>query len=245
MRAVYEDSSHIKSILIALARLVDEASIKFGKEGIELVAMDRAHISLIKLKIPKEGFKEYEIEEEINFGFNTQFLMKVISSARRNETIEFSAEDPSIVFIRIVGSIMKEFKINNIDISQPDIPELNLQFDVNALVNSSAFKKAVDQISSVSDEIDFSADENGIKLSTKSETNVEVELTKDMGAVSELELTKPTSSTYSSEYLSDILVLTNLSGNTRLFFGEQKPLQLQFDMENGGNVVYLLAPQMG
>ncbi|NON63391.1 DNA polymerase sliding clamp, partial [Acidianus sp. DSM 29099] len=131
MRAVYEDSSHIKSILIALARLVDEASIKFGKEGIELVAMDRAHISLIKLKIPKEGFKEYEIEEEINFGFNTQFLMKVISSARRNETIEFSAEDPSIVFIRIVGSIMKEFKINNIDISQPDIPELNLQFDVN------------------------------------------------------------------------------------------------------------------
>ncbi|NON62375.1 DNA polymerase sliding clamp, partial [Acidianus sp. DSM 29099] len=90
-----------------------------------------------------------------------------------------------------------------------------------------------------------SADENGIKLSTKSETNVEVELTKDMGAVSELELTKPTSSTYSSEYLSDILVLTNLSGNTRLFFGEQKPLQLQFDMENGGNVVYLLAPQMG
>jgi proliferating cell nuclear antigen len=55
----------------------------------------------------------------------------------------------------------------------------------------------------------------------------------------------PAESTYSCDYLDDILALTKLSGLMKISFSDQKPLQIQFNMESGGNVIYLLAPQMG
>ncbi|QIJ32888.1 proliferating cell nuclear antigen (pcna) [Acidianus sulfidivorans JP7] len=248
MRVSYEDVRDLKAIVTALVKLVDEASIKFTPSGIELVAIDRAHISLIKLSIPKEAFNEYDVQEEFSFGFNTQYFLKILSTSKRKETITFESNDPSLVSIELGGgsdSINRIYSIRNLEVSPPEIPELNLQFDVSATVNSSGFKKAIDEISAVSDVIIIRADENGILLKGKSESNVEVELDKNMGGLQDIELNKPTESSYSSDYLSDILVLTKLSGFTKLAFSEQKPLQIQFNMESGGNVTYLLAPQMG
>ncbi|WP_148691596.1 DNA polymerase sliding clamp [Acidianus manzaensis] len=245
MRVSYDDIRDLKSIVTALARLVDEASIKFGTEGVELIAIDRAHISLVKLSIPKDAFKEYDVQEDFNFGFNTQYFLKILSTSKRKESITFESSDPSSISIEISGGLNRVYSIRNLDVSPPEIPELNLQYDVSATANSSGFKKAIDEISAVSDVTIIKADENGLLLKGKSESGVEVELSKDMGGLQEIELSKPTESSYSSDYLSDILVLTKLSGFIKLSFSEQKPLQIQFNMESGGNVTYLLAPQMG
>lgn len=245
MRVSYDDIRDFKAIISALSKLVDEASIKFKPEGIELIAIDRAHISLIKLSIPKESFKEYDVQEEFSFGFNTQYLNKILGTSKRKESISFEATDPSSVTIKIIGALTRDYQVRNLDVSPPEVPELNLQFDVSASITSSGFKKAVNEIASVSDVVVIKADENGITLKSRGESNVEVEFTKDMGGLQEIELNKPVESAYSAEYLNDILVLTKLSGFTKLAFSEQKPLQLQFNMETGGNVIYLLAPQLG
>lgn len=245
MKVSYDDIRDLKAIISALAKLVDEASIKFTPEGIELVAIDRAHISLVKLSIPKDAFKEYEVQEEFNFGFNTQYLLKILSTSKRKESITFESSDPSSVMIEIVGALRRDYQVRNLDVSPPEIPELNLQYDVSASINSSGFKKAVNEISSVSDVVVIKADENGVVLKSKGESNVEVEFTKDIGGLQEIELNKSAESSYSAEYLNDILVLTKLSGFVKLSFSDQKPLQLQFNMETGGNVIYLLAPQLG
>ncbi len=245
MKLSYDDVRDFKNILTALAKLVDEASLKIKPDGVELIAIDRAHISLVKLQIPKEAFKDYDVQDEFNFGFNTQYLLKILSVSKRKESMELEAEDPSQVIIRISGGFNREYIVRNLDVSPPEVPELNLEFDVNASINSSGFKKAISQISSVSDTILFKADENGITLKSKSETDVEVEFTKESGGLQDIELSKPAESTYSCDYLDDILALTKLSGLMKISFSDQKPLQIQFNMESGGNVIYLLAPQMG
>lgn len=245
MRVVYDNAMDFKAIIEALSKMVDEASLTFSQEAMELSAIDRAHISLIKLRFPKEAFKEYDVTGQFRFGFNSQYMLKVLKSAKKKEQLEIESEDLSKINLRILGSTIRDFTISNIEVSASEIPEINFQFDVKAKVVSSAFKKAVSQIYAVSDSVQFNATENSLTLRSTGESDVEVEFTKDMESLQEISIEKPVSSTYSAEYLNDVLVLTKLSGFIAVLFSEQKPLQLEFNTDNGGSVVYLLAPQAG
>ncbi|AWR94528.1 proliferating cell nuclear antigen (pcna) [Acidianus brierleyi] len=245
MKVSYDDVRYFKAIIEALSRLVDEASFKIKPDGIELEAIDRAHISLIKINLPKDEFKEYDVQEDMNFGFSTQYLLKVLSTSKRKEELEIESQDVSTIIIRINGEYPRVFELRNMEVSPPELPELKIEFDVKATLKSEAFRKAVSEIATVSDVVDIIADENGIKVKSKGEAEAEVELSKDSGSIQDIEISKPIESSYSTDYLNDILVLTKLSGNTKMSFAEQKPLQLEFNTESGGSVIYLLAPQLG
>lgn len=245
MKVSYDDVRYFKAIIEALSRLVDEASFKIKPDGMELEAIDRAHISLIKINLPKDEFKEYDVQEDMNFGFSTQYLLKVLSTSKRKEELEIESQDVSTIIIRINGEYPRVFELRNMDVSPPELPELKIEFDVKATLKSEAFRKAVSEIATVSDVVNITADENGIKVKSKGEAEAEVELSKDSGSIQDIEISKPIESSYSTDYLNDILVLTKLSGNTKMSFAEQKPLQLEFNTESGGNVIYLLAPQLG
>ncbi len=245
MKVSYDDVRYFKAIIEALSRLVDEASFKIKPDGMELEAIDRAHISLIKINLPKDEFKEYDVQEDMNFGFNTQYLLKVLSTSKKKEELEIESQDVSTILIRINGQYPSVFELRNMEVSPPELPELKIEFDVKATLKSDALRKAISEIATVSDVLDIVADENGIKVKSKGEAEAEIELSKDSGSIQDIEISKSVESSYSTDYLNDILVLTKLSGNTKMSFAEQKPLQLEFNTESGGSVIYLLAPQLG
>ncbi|AWR99519.1 proliferating cell nuclear antigen (pcna) [Metallosphaera hakonensis] len=245
MRVVYTNAFDFKTIIEALTKLIDEATFSFTTAGMDLVAIDRAHISLIKLHFPKEAFEEFDVEDQFKFGFNTLYMLKIMNSAKRKEKMEIELNNESDIVLRIMGDPLREFTIRNIEVPIPEIPELKLDFDVKAIVNSAGFKKAVSEISTVSDSVEIDGSDSGLKLRSKGSTEVEVEFSKELGGLQDIEVKKPALSSYSSDYLEDVLGLTRLSGFLNLLYSEQKPLQLEFNMENGGSVVYLLAPQMG
>lgn len=244
MKVVYDDVRDLKNIIQALAKLVDEASFKFKQDAVELIALDRAHISLITITLPKDMFKEYDVQDEFKFGFNTQYLMKVLKVAKRKETIEIASDSPDLVKLTILGSTNREFSIRNLEITEPEIPEINLEFDINATITSSGFKSAISEISAVSDTVTIEGKEDKIIIKAEGENKVEIEFSKESGGLQDLEFSKEASSSYSVEYLDDILALTKLSDFTKLSFASKKPLQIIFNMEGGGKVTYLLAPKV-
>ncbi|QKQ99812.1 proliferating cell nuclear antigen (pcna) [Metallosphaera tengchongensis] len=245
MRVTYVNAMDFKVVIDAISKLIDEVTFNFSTDGLSLVAVDRAHISLIKLHFPKEAFEEYDVPEEYKFGFNTQYMTKVMGSAKRKEKLELESSDMSEITIRMLGEPRREFVIRNIEVPLQEIPQLSLNFDVKAKVVSNGFKKAISEISSVSDSVEMEGSDEGLKLRSKGNVDLEVEFSKEMGGLQEIEVKKPSTSSYSAEYLNDVLILTRLSGFIDVLYSEQKPLQLEFNMESGGSVMYLLAPQMG
>ncbi|ACP35822.1 proliferating cell nuclear antigen PcnA [Sulfolobus islandicus Y.G.57.14] len=244
MKVVYDDVRVLKDIVQALAKLVDEAVLKFKEDNVELVALDRAHISLISVKLPKEMFKEYDVSEEFKFGFNTQYLMKILKVAKRKEAIEISSESPESIIINIIGGTNREFNVRNLEVSEENIPEINLQFDISATISSDGFKSAISEVSTVSDNVIIEGYEDKILIKAEGENEIEVEFSKDTGGLQDLEFSKNSKNSYSGEYLDDVLSLTKLSDFVKIAFGDQKPLQLSFNMEGGGKVTYLLAPKV-
>ncbi|AOL15989.1 proliferating cell nuclear antigen (pcna) [Sulfolobus sp. A20] len=244
MRVVYGDVRDFKTIVTALAKLVDEAALKFKQDGVELVALDRAHISLITITLPKDMFKEYDVSEDFRFGFNTQYLLKVLKVAKRKEAVEIFSDSPDLVKISIIGSTNREFYIRNLEIAEQQIPDINLQFDISSTISSKGFKSAIEEVSAITDTVIIEGHEDSIVVKAEGENKVEVEFTRDTGGLQDIEFSNEATGSYSAEYLNDILELTKLSDFMRLSFSSQKPLQLSFNMEGGGKVNYLLAPKV-
>ena len=244
MRIVYDDVRDLKAIIQALLKLVDEALFDIKPEGMQLVAIDKAHISLIKIELPKEMFKEYNVSDEFKFGFNTQYMSKLLKSAKRKEEIIIEAETPETVNLTLSGALNRVFNLKNLEVLPPEVPEVNLEFDVRASINAIGFKNAIGQISEVSDTLLISANEEKVIVKGEGENKVEVEFSKETGSINEMEFNKECSSAYDVDYLNDILSLTKLSDYVKVAFAEQKPMQLEFSMEGGGKVTYLLAPKL-
>ncbi|BFI75240.1 proliferating cell nuclear antigen (pcna) [Sulfurisphaera ohwakuensis] len=244
MRIVYDDVRDLKAIVQALLKLVDEALFDIKPEGIQLVAIDKAHISLIKIELPKEMFKEYDVPEEFKFGFNTQYMSKLLKAAKRKEEIIIEADSPEVVKLTLSGALNRVFNVNNIEVLPPEVPEVNLEFDIKATINASGFKNAIGEIAEVADTLLISANEEKVIVKGEGENKVEVEFSKDTGSLADIEFNKESSSAYDVEYLNDIISLTKLSDYVKVAFAEQKPMQLEFNMEGGGKVTYLLAPKL-
>nr|1UD9_A Chain A, DNA polymerase sliding clamp A [Sulfurisphaera tokodaii]1UD9_B Chain B, DNA polymerase sliding clamp A [Sulfurisphaera tokodaii]1UD9_C Chain C, DNA polymerase sliding clamp A [Sulfurisphaera tokodaii]1UD9_D Chain D, DNA polymerase sliding clamp A [Sulfurisphaera tokodaii] len=241
---VYDDVRDLKAIIQALLKLVDEALFDIKPEGIQLVAIDKAHISLIKIELPKEMFKEYDVPEEFKFGFNTQYMSKLLKAAKRKEEIIIDADSPEVVKLTLSGALNRVFNVNNIEVLPPEVPEVNLEFDIKATINASGLKNAIGEIAEVADTLLISGNEEKVVVKGEGENKVEVEFSKDTGSLADIEFNKESSSAYDVEYLNDIISLTKLSDYVKVAFADQKPMQLEFNMEGGGKVTYLLAPKL-
>ncbi|MDT7876055.1 proliferating cell nuclear antigen (pcna) [Sulfolobaceae archaeon RB850M] len=244
MHIVYDDVRDLKAIIQVLTKLVDEALFEIKDDGIQLIAVDKAHVSLIKIELPKDMFKEYDVQGEFNFGFNTQYMSKLLKAAKRKEEISIDADSEEVVKITLLGALGRVFKVNNLQVLPPEVPEINFEFDVRASVTSKGFKTAISEIATVADTVSISATEDKIIIKGEGENKIENEFSKDTGALAEIEFNKEASASYDVEYLNDILTLTKLSDYVKLAFSDQKPLQLDFNMEGGGKVTYLLAPKL-
>ena len=245
MHIYYDDARDIKAIIETLNKLIDEALFEIKPEGIKLTAVDRAKISLITIELPAEMFKEYDVQQEFKFGFNTQYMAKLMKAVKGKQAIALDADNEEVVKLTIIGAINREFDIRNIQVLPPEIPEANFEFDVKASISSKAFKTTIAEIGQVSkDSVTISATEDKIVIKGGEENKVENEFTKETGALADIEFNKEATATYDIEYIDNVLQLTKLSDYTKLAFSDQKPLQLEFNMEGGGKVTYLLAPKL-
>lgn len=63
-------SGIIKKVLDAIKELLTEATFDCSDSGIQLQAMDSAHVSLVSLSLRSDGFDKYRCDRSISMGMN-------------------------------------------------------------------------------------------------------------------------------------------------------------------------------
>ncbi|BBD71941.1 DNA polymerase III sliding clamp [Sulfodiicoccus acidiphilus] len=243
MKVVYSDALSFRSLVQTISSLVDEAAFTFDRDGVVVVAMDPAHVSMITVKLGTVFFSSYDVAEKFVFGFNTQYLLRLLKFLRKGDALEISSDPSGLVILNVNGKVPRRFLLRNLSVSSPNLPQLKMEFDVRAVVSSEALFRAIDQASAVSDAVTFTVDESSLRIVAGEENALEVELSKDMGALREVSMKKKSTASYSLDYLNGITGLGRMSKEVELQFSEEKPLQLNFPVD-GGNVTYLLAPKL-
>ena len=63
-----------------------------GQKGIQLQAMDSAHVCLVSVTLEAEGFDRYQCDRDISLGVDMESMSKVLKCAAKDDIIEISTK---------------------------------------------------------------------------------------------------------------------------------------------------------
>jgi proliferating cell nuclear antigen len=231
-----------KEIIDAISNLADEISIVLNPDGMVMRAMDVDQSSLLEVNFPKDMFLEYEVEEPQVIGVSVGNLKKVLKHLKKGENLTIIPEGDYVKFSIGEGGVSaRRFRFRNLEVTTPQIPELELQFTVSAQIMTQALKKALEDIEEVGGSAEFNAKEEALIVRAVGVGRVEVRFAKGSLATISLEVKEPASAVYDAAKLTNILSVTKISDIVKLEFASKMPLKAEF-IVGSGKVTYLLAP---
>lgn len=240
-RIVYPEAKYMKTIIDVLGKLVDEVAFKITPEGVFVKAIDAARVALIDVFLPPTAFLEYEVPEEIVAGLSMANLAKLLKKVKRGDKFVMDVDEEKVRII--IESMMKRtYRFRNLDVPIPEIPEAQLEFNVEAQLLVDVIRHAIKDAEAVGDLLEIEApNEETLFLRGRGASITETKLVKGSAALIDLVVREPSKSLYNLEYLKYIVNLTKIAELAILKFSSEMPLELEFSLGEG-RVKYLLAP---
>ena len=184
-KAEMVDARLLKDSLEAVAELIDEGELIIGKDGIRLVASDRAVVAVVDYFISRNAFEKYEFTEDARLGVNMGNFMNILRRAK-NERLAMSA-DGSGILISFHGDSSRHFTLPVIAVSReetPDLVKLESGFTTAFAVDSEALANGVEDAELVGDSIVFTVRKDMFILHSEgdsSSTRLEMNLLQSEG----------------------------------------------------------------
>jgi proliferating cell nuclear antigen len=241
-RLVYPNAKNFDAIIRTLSNIADEAEVIIEKDNIFMRALDPAKVSLIEITIPTSSLIEFELPtDKVVIGLNLSSLIKALPRLKKGDKVSLLA-DEGFYEILIEGDVKKRYRFRSIEVAVSEVPELNIQFKVRAVLLSSAFKDVIKDFED-SEGIEFIADSPEYLLFRALGLNTQAKLSKTSGSLIDLIVEEPSKSIYDTDYLSRIVELLSVSNTVELSYGTDIPVSINFKLADETSIKYLLAPK--
>jgi proliferating cell nuclear antigen len=237
----------LKEVIDVISTLVDEAKFKITKEGINIKAVDPAHVAMVDLSLSTKAFEEYKVTD-VELGIDIDKFKDVLKLADTPSdilTLEYNKDKNKVVVD--IGNIKRIMSlVDTSTMVDTKVPALNLP--VKVVVKASAISKGIRASEKISDHIALVVSPDRLELTAKgnSEESAILTLTKDMkDDVEELECKQNTKSLFSIDYFMKMIKSVGASDKVTMNIGADYPVKLEFNIADGnGRVMYLLAPRI-
>lgn len=246
MNLALSEPKYLKDTISIISELVNEAIFKINKEGIELVAMDPANVSMILFKLSSSIFTEYKIKEPIELGINLTDLKQILKRANTSDTVSLSMVGKGKLKIMFSGTTKRKFFLSIIDVDSKEqkVPELTFQAELK--LDSKMLENAIKDADIVSDSLSFVVEKDKLTVKAEgdlSQSEIEIPSGEDVSIVLNEDVEK-LKSKYSIEYLKKMMSATKISNNCEVKFGNEYPLWLEFNEPDKVSLSFILAPRV-
>ena len=244
-RAVLSDVDLLKDSLAAIGEIIDEGVFKLGKDGISLIAADRAMVAVADFKILATAFEEYKIDEEKNIGLNIANLLSILKRAKAKDKLILELKDSKLE-LTLQNSSKRRFVLPLLDITQEEIPPIDqLEFTTKAEIKSDILKAGIDDAEVVADSVVFEAKSNKFAMRAEGDiSSAELELEKGNEALLEIKAKDETRARYPLDYLKKMAKAAKVADSVTLEWGQDYPMKLSFKVLDKLNLSFILAPRV-
>ncbi len=227
-----------------LADFITEATFSIQKEGIKLIAMDPANISMVVLNILPSAFTEYTVDAPEELTVNLESLKQAIKRAKPTDGIALTSEKSKLK-LTIAGTSIKKFFIPMLERESKERKIPALDFMATAEVNAAEFRDYIDDLSFAGEAATFEVDKNSFVLSAGDTGNkVTIETNKGNDALLQINARDAAKSIYSVEYLKKMARTAALADTVTVQLGPDYPLKLDFRSVNKMQMSFILAPRI-
>jgi len=239
------DSALLRDSISTIGELIDEGIFKVDKNGLSLVAADRAMVAVVDFKLPATVFDEFEVDKEQSIAVNMTNLVSVVKRVGGNEKLELNLKDNKLDIV-MTNSSKRKFTVPLLDISQEEIPPIDqLEFTAKAKVKADVLKSGVEDADIVSDSVVFEATKDRLSLrATGDISSAELTLEKGNEALLDLDVTGVVRSRYPLEYLKKMIKASKLANEINLRWAKDYPMRMDFMSVDKVSMGFILAPRV-
>jgi proliferating cell nuclear antigen len=235
-------SETLKGVVDVVSTLVDEAKFNIDADGMELKAVDPAHVAMVDLKVQRSAFEEFSADET-ELGIDLDKIKEVLRLSRAGDIIEMEQDEAKNRLVLNVGNITRRMNlVDTAGMSDPKVPNLNLPAKIT--VTSDELQKGIRAAESVSDHIALNASPEGFEMYSEGDTDsVSLKLPKDL--LISLDVSEKVKSLFPLDYFSNMVRSIPAGSVVTINLGSDFPVKLEFDIaDKQGSVDYLLAPRI-
>ena len=235
-------SETLKGVVDVVSTLVDEAKFNIDADGMELKAVDPAHVAMVDLKVQRSAFEEFSADET-ELGIDLDKIKEVLRLSRAGDIIEMEQDEAKNRLVLNLGNITRRMNlVDTAGMSDPKVPNLNLPAKIT--VTSDELQKGIRAAESVSDHIALNASPEGFEMYSEGDTDsVSLKLPKDL--LISLDVSEKVKSLFPLDYFSNMVRSIPAGSVVTINLGSDFPVKLEFDIaDKQGSVDYLLAPRI-
>ena len=131
-----------------VSEFISDATFHVTNEGLKLVAMDPANISMVILTILPSSFTEYTVNEPSKITINLDGLKQALKRVRTGESLTLTHSNNRLN-VTISGTSTRKFTIPLMDNDETErkVPDLN--FNISIEMDSREFKDFIEDASIV------------------------------------------------------------------------------------------------
>ena len=238
-------ASAFRTVFEVLKDIINDVNIVFRPEGLMVVTLDTARVTLVHLVMPAENFEEYHCEGEHTAGLNVSNTYKLLKSVTNADTLSMSIDDSYLLHIHIENAAKKsstsfDFKLLDINDDMLSVPEIEM--NVLTTIPSVDFQRVTRDMNNLAQDIRITRKKNTLELECEGDfanqkTVIEcVEPGKD----------KALGNVFSLKYINMFTRATSLCSSVQLMQhddDDNMPIVFRYTVANLGELKFYLAPK--
>lgn len=243
------EAKDLRVAVEGLETLVDEAVFVANESGISVSAIDPNHAALVFLSIEKKFFSSYSCEEACEIPLNTEELRKVIARAGGEDTVSFhlKREENKFYVTHTGNGVKREFGLSLRSLEDFQRLPHDLALTTRTSLQPKRLKEFIADMDVVArgGNVILEANKSSLsfRASSANERGARVEIEEDDETViTNHEVSEASTSAYGLDYLRKIVKVDSVAIDSVIEFGTSLPLKMTFDIRDGLQVGYLLAP---
>lgn len=228
----------LKKMFALFNELNEEANLMFTEHGIKIQAMDTGHVALTTVRISKEYFESYDVNESFAVGMNLSTLVRVLSCIEGSACFEYSDDRPDEF---VVCSEHEHFRLKTLGLESEVMEIPDMEYDVEIDADAGVLQKYLKNFASFGDTMKFFTDQDIVVMST----------TGDIGTVEmkfhdqpRIVINGKLSATFSSRHLVTFTKAANISKTAILRFANDQPVFIKYEFGKDSYISFHLAPKI-
>lgn len=237
-------ASALRSIFEVLKDIINDVNIYFTSEGIKILTLDTAHVTLVHMALPAENFEEYSCPSDIIAGINLSNMYKLLKSVSNSDSLRMKIDKRhEVLEIEIWNTVKNsstQFHLKLLDINEDDLIVPDLQMDSVTTLPSIDFQRITRDMANLA--TDISIIRRGPILELSCQGDFADQKTEIVCHPTTTQENEPViGGIYSLKYINLYTKATNLCSSVQLFQHENLPLIIRYSIGNLGDVKFYLA----
>ena len=232
-----DDPSSLSKVVDVLSELVTEVRIKINEFGMSIAAIDPANVAMVRFKIPKSAFSQFETGNE-ELGINLDNFKKILRRSGSGTPLILEKKE-NYLEIQILDRIKRNFSLNLLDIEGQEKEMPTLDYSAKIEISSGDLISSIEDCAVVSDACAFIISGKEFFIESRGLNSARSEFSADEANIQ----AEPCKSKYSLEYLQKFAKGMKLCEKTILYFANDHPLKIDIKTEHM-ELNFLLAPRV-